>query len=501
MSALVDHRLALADEPAEVSESSVQQTCPNRVRVLVDEGECALISSRAAGLTGQIGGIGGLRMRFTRSTPAAASASGTRSHKRAPARPGDGRRVRMDRRRRPSTPRPTRRVPRAPCRPPTSGGPVRRVCPARRRCDPRRIAEVRGDRLVPSTAFARQYVRDHDLGEQRVAEAVPVGRGRRPRGSDGSRRRGSPSRGPPRPGQPPRSGAHRRSGPRRRRPPAGRVGHPAERGDPAARMSMQRGRQGDEAVDARGHRGPSHASASSSLASNSSAKNGLPSARAWIRSATPRAGRRPRIAVSCWRCSARSSGRSSIRSTLRLRPISASRTRSGCPRSRSSERNVPIKHHAAPTKVPDHEHQEVARRRVAPVQILEDEDERALGAQPVEQRERQLEEPGLVGGSRRGGTVASDARRPSDPRLRPRTGRTRGPRAMSSRPVSPSMVASSSGGMASPSARSASRNGPYGMPSPPRSRQPPVSTRAPDCLRVRRIRAPGGSCRHRRRRR
>ena len=73
----------------------------------------------------------------------------------------------------------------------------------------------------------------------------------------------------------------------------------------------------------------------------SSAKNGLPSARAWIRSASPRSGGCPRMPSSWRRCSSRSSGRRSIRSTCRLRPVSASWTSSGWPDSSTSVRKVP----------------------------------------------------------------------------------------------------------------------------------------------------------------
>ena len=345
--------------------------------VLVDEGECAVDElDERRGLAGQVGGVRGLAQEVDEvdARPATA-ASGTRSQN---AERPLGLPVGIDvgmhrRRRRDASIDATRASGALPGRRPVEGqlgGRAGHAAAAIRAG----IAEVRGDRLVPSAAFARQQVGDHDLGQQRVPEAVPVGRGGRPRGSAGSRRRGSPSRGRPRPGRRRRSGAHRRSGPRRPRPPAGRVGRPATSvAIRPARMSCSEAGSATTPSAPRSTRrvAGTAVAASSSLASNSSAKNGLPSARAWIRSATPRAGRRPRMAVSCWRCSARSSGRSSMRSTLRLRPISARRTRSGWPRSRSSERNVPIEQHATATKVPDQERQEVARRRIAPVEVFE----------------------------------------------------------------------------------------------------------------------------------
>jgi hypothetical protein len=77
-------------------------------------------------------------------------------------------------------------------------------------------------------------------------------------------------------------------------------------------------------------------------AASSSAKKGLPSERAWMRSSSAGSGVRPRISVSISRWSVRPSGRSSIRETLGQRVSSARRTRSASPCSRSSVRNVPI---------------------------------------------------------------------------------------------------------------------------------------------------------------
>ena len=50
-----------------------------------------------------------------------------------------------------------------------------------------------------------------------------------------------------------------------------------------------------------------------------------------------------------------------------------------------------------PLHVADHELEEVARRRVAPVEVLEDEHERLVRGEALEEAEDQLEEPRLVG--------------------------------------------------------------------------------------------------------
>jgi hypothetical protein len=54
------------------------------------------------------------------------------------------------------------------------------------------------------------------------------------------------------------------------------------------------------------------------------------------------------------------------------------------------------------TEVPDEEHEQVPRRRVAPVEVLEGHDKRPIRAQAFDQGEGQLEEPRLVRRSRRG---------------------------------------------------------------------------------------------------
>ena len=63
-------------------------------------------------------------------------------------------------------------------------------------------------------------------------------------------------------------------------------------------------------------------------------------------------------------------------------------------------------HDASLREVTGQEPQEVAGRGIAPVQILEHEDERSVAAQAIDQGERELEQPGLIGratGRRRSG--------------------------------------------------------------------------------------------------
>ena len=282
------------------------------------------------------------------------------------------------------------------------------------------------------------------------------------------------------------------AGPGDRGDAAGRVDRPATSvGDPAGQDVAQRcGR--DDAVGVRGVATDvaRDRDGSASLASNSSAKNGLPSgagvdalgdaaARVDGRGSRRAAGAAPRGRA----VAGRSARRCDCGPSRRVGRAAGGRARGPRRGTSRSSRTRPRRRFRTTN----------ARR--SPVagslqwRSSSDEHERPLGAEPVEQGERQLEQARLVRGSgRRDGRV----RRRVRPRRPPAASRNRanpGATSASSRPVSPSIVASSSGGRASPSARSASRKGPYGMPSPPRSRQPPVRTRAPDAVRVQRIRS------------
>ena len=265
----------------------------------------------------------------------------------------------------------------------------------------------------------------------------------------------------------PRRLASRR--PRRRRASA------ARRLDSLATRPMRMSRS-DRGIEA----GPTSASSRPArLATISSAKNGLPSERAWMLSTTPRPGRWPRIAASCSRCSARVSGRRSSRST-HGKPLELSEPgeqRMAALQVVGAERRDD--HDPALLEVPGEERQQVAARGIAPVEVLEDEDERPIAAQAVGEEQDQLEQAGLVQSRPRRSTAPAAGLRHA---RRPEPGSARSP-ARPRRAPARRRRADSQGPRAAArgrSTRSTSRNGPYGTPSPPRSTQPPTRTRAPD---------------------
>ena len=232
-------------------------------------------------------------------------------------------------------------------------------------------------------------------------------------------------------------------------------------------------------------------------------KNGLPSDRAWIRRTTSARGRFPGSPASISRCWSRSSGaarsgsRSGGGSARRAGPAagrrprgrrsgtcrSGRRARGGASRTRNTSRSL--------------------RRRVAPVEVLEDEDERPLGGEPVDQGDGQLEQPicrrvypsGPLPAAAAAAIAGRRPRRPS--RDAGESGRDRD---QLGRDVA-EQRAQLAGGSSWPSSRSASRNGPNGRPSPPRSRQARSGPGRRSPGRSRRTRSRAASCRARRRRR
>ena len=130
-------------------------------------------------------------------------------------------------------------------------------------------------------------------------------------------------------------------------------------------------------------------------------------------------------------------------------------------------------------EVPGEEREQVAACGIAPVEILQHDDEGSVAAQAVDQGEDQLEQASLVhratgqrGGRGRDGRGRTALRRGQEASEAGCDGDEFG-----------SDLAEEFGqlvGRQLPAeTRSASRNGPYGTPSPPRSTQPPSRTRAP----------------------
>ena len=168
------------------------------------------------------------------------------------------------------------------------------------------------------------------------------------------------------------------------------------------------------------------------------------------------------------------------------RAISASRRAEDgrAPRSSVAERGD---HHEATVREdPGEEREQVAARRIAPVEVLEDEDEWPVAAQPIGKRDRQLEQ--AAGGRRADGAsprlaapaIAAAIVPGSASSIRREESGEPGRDRDELRPTSPRSPRASRGGSSSTKrTRATSRNGPYGRPSPPRSTQPPIRTRAP----------------------
>ncbi len=128
-------------------------------------------------------------------------------------------------------------------------------------------------------------------------------------------------------------------------------------------------------------------------------------------STSRRGGRSPRMSSTCSASSPRVKPRSSIRRTPRTRVSSAANGRSGWSRCSSSTRKVATSCRRRLARRPHEEGEEVARRAIGPVQVLQHEDDRPLLRQPQQQRQQQREQAALPGalGRGRGGRVGVSA--------------------------------------------------------------------------------------------
>ena len=124
----------------------------------------------------------------------------------------------------------------------------------------------------------------------------------------------------------------------------------------------------------------------------------------------------------------------------------------------------------------DEERDEVERRAVGPVEVLDDEHRRTLGREPAQHPEEQLEEAAL------GRADAQRVRRSTDLPEASGPDRGRGGRARTDR--APTTRATWSSAVTRIHERSASTMGANGRPPSPRSMQPPARTRHP-CSRAR----------------
>ena len=137
--------------------------------------------------------------------------------------------------------------------------------------------------------------------------------------------------------------------------------------------------------------------------------------------------------------------------------------------------------HTLVSKVAHQERQEVARRLVGPLEVLDHEKHGAESGDPFEDPEDELEQADLGEPLVRWRAIAIERirRRPSGS-CRSGRPRTSGISRASSPRLGPRSAGSAPGSTSRKSARNASTNGPYGSPPVPSGRHPPTRTRAPD---------------------
>ena len=246
------------------------------------------------------------------------------------------------------------------------------------------------------------------------------------------------------------------------------LGHPAaRRRRPCAAAAARAGqplRAGEQHVAQR-RRQLVLAAPSRTVRTSSSTKNALPSDRSkHAGRPAPRGGPAPRMAA-IWAATSAAAEPLQLEALDAAQPLPA--------RQQRAQRRPAVdlvgavgehQQHPRALQRADEEGDEVEGGAVGPVQVLDDQHERPLRAEPAEHAEHQFEQLRGAAGRRRGAR-----------RRRPAPGSSRA----SSRRAGPSTRSSSAPDVVRTSVRSASTSGTSGRPSPPSSMQPPVSTRTP----------------------
>ena len=313
-------------------------------------------------------------------------------------------------------PRSTTGTPRSAGRPTASAWPPLRPPSGRHRPAPAGPREPQrsgraGPAARPASGPRRSPLRTARAGSDSRPRRRPAPGRRSPAGpGPGSR--------PPLPRGPPRA-TLRRTGGQRPRPPAGR---PRSRSGSARTLarSISESKSGSVAE-------PEPAAATSS-----SVNSGLPPDRSWMRAASWPSAVAPRIASTCIDVSSGDSG-SSVSIVVRgLRPSSAIQPRSEWPSREVLRSERQDQEDALVPEVVEEERDQVARRRIGRLDILEHDGRRPLHAHPAQRVEQLVEQPRLrltpvevrivaglpvVGGLR--GTRRSRRARERDERARP----------------------------------------------------------------------------------